>query len=194
MRLEEIAQLDPQTDVRQEAEVWVFDVNQANGKQLKNKWSKRLVPIHPALWSVGLRSYLESLKIRRATRLFPDTPEFEGRVGKNAGKAANRFIQQTVGVQGKTLHLLPAHGSDEAQGRSRRRSDCCRLARSEARRHHLHALWEGPSDASGGESMHAMVMVALSSFLIRRPRAPNQRRRRRADFPGAGRLLAVMRK
>ena len=86
--------------------VWVFDVNQANGKQLKNKWSKRLVPIHPALWSVGLRAYLESLKIRRATRLFPDTPKFEGRVGKNAGKAANRFIQQTVGVQGKTLHCF----------------------------------------------------------------------------------------
>ena len=106
MRLEEIAQLDPWSDLRQEAEVWVFDVNQANGKQLKNKWSKRLVPIHRALCAQGLRSYVDGISAAGGKQLFPDTPMFEGRAGKNAGKTVNRFIQETVGVKGKTLHCF----------------------------------------------------------------------------------------
>jgi integrase len=53
MRLEEIAQLHTR-DVRQEADVWVLDVNAGDGKKLKNEQSKRLVPIHPALLELGI--------------------------------------------------------------------------------------------------------------------------------------------
>jgi integrase len=104
MRLEEIAQLDPQKDIYQdEAGVWVFDINYRDGKQLKNKVSKRVIPVHPALQAQGLLDYAAALRDQRATRLFPRTAEAEGRVGKNAGKTVNRFIQLTVGIP-KSLH------------------------------------------------------------------------------------------
>jgi integrase len=104
MRVEEIAQLDPKTDIRpDEAGIQVFDINELNGKQLKNKTSRRIVPVHPVLLKLGLLDYVESVKKAGATRLFPDTKARDGRLGKNAAKTVNRFIRVNLGIP-KTLH------------------------------------------------------------------------------------------
>ena len=107
LRLEEMAQLNPQTDFHQvDGEVWVFDINDLDGKQLKNKTSRRLIPIHPSLIAEGILDYVVSLRQRGATCLFPKTTQRDGRLGKNAGKTVNRLIQKNIGIAGKSLHCF----------------------------------------------------------------------------------------
>jgi integrase len=47
-RLEEICQLHLD-DIRQERDVWVFDINDKKEKRIKTPSAKRIVPIHPFL-------------------------------------------------------------------------------------------------------------------------------------------------
>lgn len=106
-RLEEIAQLDPKEDIREdESGIWIFDINEKNGKSLKNKSAKRIFPIHSELLALGLLQYVEQVKSRTARRLFPETVIRDGRTGKNIGKQANYFIQTTVGIKGKSMHCF----------------------------------------------------------------------------------------
>jgi integrase len=104
MRLEEIAQLNPQTDIyTDESGLLIFDLNENDGKSLKNKQSIRKVPIHNRLIELGFLEYVESIK-KDANRLFPDSKIRDGRKGKNVAKRANYLIQVSVGIKGKSLH------------------------------------------------------------------------------------------
>jgi len=104
MRSEEICQLDPQTDIIKDREVWVFDINERNGKSTKNRPSIRKTPIHPTLIELGILDYANALKESGALRLFPGTLAYEGRQSKNLGKSTNRVISSIIGDHGKTLH------------------------------------------------------------------------------------------
>jgi len=109
MRLEEIAQLDPQSDIREEDGVWIFDINQRGEKSLKNPQSARRIPIHSALITKGLLEYVESLKAANAKVMFPNETIRDGRIGKNLGKRANRIIKNVLGEvegTGKSLHCF----------------------------------------------------------------------------------------
>ncbi|MBU8977652.1 site-specific integrase [Lysobacter sp. MMG2] len=59
-RLGEAAQLRKQ-DIRQESGLWVFDINEAEGRRLKNESSPRLVPVHPRLVELGLLEHISQL-------------------------------------------------------------------------------------------------------------------------------------
>jgi integrase len=69
-RLNEICQLYLD-DIREEDGVWVFDINDKYDKQLKTLSSKRLIPIHSGLIDRGFLGYVEHLRKRKETRLFP---------------------------------------------------------------------------------------------------------------------------
>lgn len=71
MRLEEIAQLRV-SDLRQEQDVWVFDVNAADGKRLKTDNSRRLVPVHDVLIARGILVHQQSVVREGCSRLWPD--------------------------------------------------------------------------------------------------------------------------
>lgn len=72
MRQTEIGQLYV-SDIRLEQEIWVIDVNKnTTDKKLKNKYSKRLVPIHSHLLSLGIVQYRDTLQKAGQTRLFPE--------------------------------------------------------------------------------------------------------------------------
>lgn len=104
MRLEEITQLNPNTDIYiDEAGLFVFDINEGDGKSLKNFSSARLIPVHSKLIELGLLEYVKSIK-PKAKRLFPKSSIRDSRTGKNIGKRANYFINRVVGIKGKTLH------------------------------------------------------------------------------------------
>lgn len=104
MRLEEITQLNPCDDIYlDEDDIWIFDINEKDVKSLKNNASPRVIPIHSKLLELGIVNFVEQLKAKNATRLFPDTLIRDGRKGKNIGKNTNRFIQKTVGVAGKSI-------------------------------------------------------------------------------------------
>lgn len=103
LRVEEIAQLDPQEDFREEEGVTIMDVNDKGQKQLKNLTSRRVVPVHPVLRKLGLLGYVDGLRRAGARSLFPKQKARDGRLAKNPAKAVNRFIRETMKVP-KTLH------------------------------------------------------------------------------------------
>ncbi len=70
-RLEEFAQLI-RSDVRGENGIWYFDINDADGKQIKNTQSARRVPIHPKIIALGFLDYVRATAPKDADRLFPN--------------------------------------------------------------------------------------------------------------------------
>ncbi|MDK9709206.1 MAG: site-specific integrase [Desulforhopalus sp.] len=102
-RLEEICQLHLE-DIRQEGDVWVFDINNRGEKVLKNLSSVRLVPIHPQLVDLGLLKYTEQLKARGETRLFPELRRRRDGYGQMVGRWFQYFKKLRGIGQGKTFH------------------------------------------------------------------------------------------
>jgi site-specific recombinase XerD len=68
-RLEEFSQL-VRSDIRCEDGIWFFDINDEDGKQVKNEQSKRRVPLHPALRHLGFLEYVESTAPNPTDRVF----------------------------------------------------------------------------------------------------------------------------
>jgi integrase len=74
MRLNEIGQLLVSDIVKIEG-VWCIDVNsKGEGKKVKTKAAKRLIPVHSKLMGLGFLDYVEGLRIQRKARLWPDLP------------------------------------------------------------------------------------------------------------------------
>jgi integrase len=62
-------------------------------KHLKNVESRRLVPIHDYLRSLGFEDYLEALAVAGHRQLFPDLkPNVFGDLTQEASRLANRYI------------------------------------------------------------------------------------------------------
>ncbi|KQP33277.1 integrase [Methylobacterium sp. Leaf104] len=70
LRQEEICQLQLE-DVRQENEIWYFDINDRPPRKLKNTTAIRRVPIHSELIRLGFMQHVERLRRSRQTRVFP---------------------------------------------------------------------------------------------------------------------------
>ena len=105
-RLEEICQLHLE-DIRQEDSVWVFDINDKEGRQLKNRSSVRLLPIHPFLIKMGLLVYADSLREKEdIDRLFPELRNTQqGKYGHYPSRWFATYRQKCgVGGPGKTFH------------------------------------------------------------------------------------------
>jgi len=107
-RIEELAQLHLD-DIREDNGVWVFDINKnAPDKKLKNKASKRLVPIHPFLVDeLKLPPYVDGLRAKRHTRLFPELTRTRDGYSPSVSKWFSRYAQ-ACGVTGekKTFHAF----------------------------------------------------------------------------------------
>jgi integrase len=69
-RLEEFAQLQ-RSDVRHSEGIWYLDINDSDGKQVKNQQSKRRVPLHPELQRLGFLDYVKETSPAPKDRLFP---------------------------------------------------------------------------------------------------------------------------
>lgn len=69
-RLGELCQLHLD-DIREEDGIPIFDINESGDKKLKTSSSQRLVPIHPKLIAFGLLAYVDRLRDKGETRLFP---------------------------------------------------------------------------------------------------------------------------
>jgi integrase len=59
-----------------DTEHWCIDINDDDGKKLKNKHSRRQIPIHQNLINAGLIDYASDLRANRETRLFPELGGF----------------------------------------------------------------------------------------------------------------------
>lgn len=103
MRQEEICQLFL-VDIRCESGIWVFDVNNAPPRQIKNATAKRLVPIHRELLRMGLLTRVEELKDAGRDRLFPNLKPggADGRLGHNFSKWFTRY-RKDIGLYERRL-------------------------------------------------------------------------------------------
>lgn len=72
------------------------------GKSLKNANSRRLIPIHPELISIGLLEHVEKMKSKGESDLFPDLPVAStGYRSDNFSKWFNNGFLKKVGVKTK---------------------------------------------------------------------------------------------
>lgn len=103
-RVNEIAQLSLD-DIKQENGIWYFDLNdEGEEKQLKNVNSKRRVPVHAALLSLGILEHVEKLKKEKQQRLFPDLKHKKGYgYGRAISRWANEEFLVTLGIKSKEL-------------------------------------------------------------------------------------------
>jgi integrase len=93
-RIQEICQLALK-DVYESDGVLVFDINdESEGKRLKNIKSKRIIPVHESLRSIGIEKHIAHLKKQRQKVLFPELyANADGREGQSqpASKWFARF-------------------------------------------------------------------------------------------------------
>lgn len=102
-RLNEIAQLRPE-DVIEKDGVWCFDLNDTDGKALKNKGSRRHVPIHRQLLDTGILDFVELRRKEGETRLFPSlTYSAQNGYGRNIGRWFNESFLPNLGMKDKGL-------------------------------------------------------------------------------------------
>lgn len=102
-RLEEFAQL-LRGDVQREGDIYYFDVNDEDTKQLKNAQSRRRVPIHPAIIDLGFLQYLDSLGQDSTAQVFPNLVPGgpDNKLGYSFSKWFSRYRRE-VGVYRKGL-------------------------------------------------------------------------------------------
>jgi integrase len=95
MRQEEICQLHV-ADVRRIDGVWVFDINAAPPRQLKNQNAVRLVPVHKELIRLGLLGYVEGQRKAGHVLVFDRlTPGgADNRLGHNFTKWFTRYRRE----------------------------------------------------------------------------------------------------
>lgn len=100
-RINEVCQLNPQCDIRQEAGIWVFEITEASEsdervkKSVKNAPSRRLVPIHSKLIELGLLNYVEERKKAGDKLLFPMwSPSATGRAAGTAERWFRRLLEE----------------------------------------------------------------------------------------------------
>jgi integrase len=103
LRIEDL-KLDPETAV------WFFDISTQGGRSIKTASAKRKVPVHPALQSIGLLRYRQSLLDLGADLQAPLWPDVKSdNLGRRAGpwsKWFNRYLRDTANVSGagKVFH------------------------------------------------------------------------------------------
>ncbi|HQR43496.1 MAG TPA: site-specific integrase, partial [Gemmatales bacterium] len=113
-RREEIANL-ALADIRQEEGIHFFDVTPdlERGRRLKNKSSKRRVPIHSHLIKLGFLDYVESRRSKGETLVFSKAAKKVGEGGRETvGDSVSKWFHRLLlraGVNGKkSLHGLRA--------------------------------------------------------------------------------------
>ena len=107
-RLNEVAQLQV-SDVQDKGGIWCFDLNEADGKKLKNNASARLVPVHSKLLALGLLDFVERRRTKGHARLFPSlTYTTQNGYGRNVGRWFNEKLLPKLSMKqgGLVFHSL----------------------------------------------------------------------------------------
>jgi integrase len=98
-RLGEILQLLCE-DIRKVENVWVFDINEEDEKQVKTERSNRLVPIHSTLLNLGFIKFVEHRK-HTNSNLFPEEPRSNDGKFSNFSKRYATYCSATITLSGR---------------------------------------------------------------------------------------------
>jgi integrase len=104
-RLNEIAQLHL-ADFDTLTGIPVISINEeGEGKRLKTKAGKRIIPIHPELQRLGLIKYVDALREQGNTRLFPELKQGRDGYGQTVSKWFARYrVRCGITEPGKVFH------------------------------------------------------------------------------------------
>ncbi len=119
-RLNELAQMNCD-EVREVDGFLVFDINQEqDDMSLKNRNSKRIIPVHSELIKLGFKNYIESMQASSSVKLFPDLSN--KRNGRYSHQASRHFSNWTIAIgskRDKTDNRSFRHGYEDALRRAR---------------------------------------------------------------------------
>lgn len=107
-RITEIAQLEI-SDVECVEGIWGFSIrpSRPKGKRVKNKQSRRFVPIADAVLSAGFLDYLEDVKAEGHVRLFPNLPNSGSGYGVQMSKQFCTYLRkQGIHEEGSGFHYF----------------------------------------------------------------------------------------
>lgn len=117
-RLEEIGQLRV-IDIKRDGDIDYFDMREIDdtpGQETsrKTRSSRRRIPIHASLITMGLLAHVDQQKQGRSVRLFPDLKEYDGKTthyfSKFWGRYARNFVTKSPR---KTFHSFRHRVTDE---------------------------------------------------------------------------------
>lgn len=99
-RSNEIAQLRLEDFIEENGVQCIqIDHDEAGGTRLKNDESKRVLPLHPILFEIGLQDYLDDLVAIGAKRLFPNLPaDKNGKREKYLSRDFNEGHLREIGI------------------------------------------------------------------------------------------------
>lgn len=111
-RAGEIAQL-MLTDIRKEDGIDYFSINSDSEKRIKTKSAARDIPIHEMLLKMGFMTYVEQLRKKGETQLFPDLNLGRQKVSGAISKDFSRYCE-SLGLKkdGKSFHSFRDNFSD----------------------------------------------------------------------------------
>lgn len=101
-RLEEVASLY-RTDVFQHEGLWCIDINNDNGRKVKNQNAIRSVPLHPVL--VERFRFPEYVQGVKHARVFPELTPVNFKFGHEFSKRFGYYLRNKVGIKARTKSL-----------------------------------------------------------------------------------------
>jgi len=104
MRTNEICQLKI-TDIQQDEEIWMFNIDEELDKSVKTQNSVRRVPIHPTLIKLGFLDYHEIVK-SKFDRLFPELKKGRDGYSSKPSRHFNEKYLPSIGVWKKHIKVL----------------------------------------------------------------------------------------
>ena len=106
-RVNEICQLNPQKDIREEGGIWFFDITEETEtdervrKSVKNMGSRRRVPIHSRLLGLGFLDYATRMRGAGSVLLFPQWAVWQGKASAGARKWFGGLLR-SLGLRDET--------------------------------------------------------------------------------------------
>lgn len=94
-RIEELAQLH-KSDLSNPQGVRILHINDLDNKKVKSPAGKRFVPIHPVLWDLGWKEYLNDIErlYPNEIMVFPHLVNTKNGYSAAVGKAFNTYLQK----------------------------------------------------------------------------------------------------
>jgi len=97
MRTNETSQLLIE-DIVKEGNVWMFSIDETEGKSVKTTGSIRKVPVHPTLISLGFIDYVKIIKSKGVDRVFPELTKQRDGYSTKISQHYNEKFLPSVGV------------------------------------------------------------------------------------------------
>ena len=105
MRTNEISQLLI-GDIIKKENVWMFSIDETEGKSVKTTSSIRKVPVHPTIISLGFIDYVKIIKSKGFDRVFPELTKQRDGYSTKISQHYNEKFLPSVGVWKKQVKVL----------------------------------------------------------------------------------------